>query len=307
MDYAEKMRQIMQDADWSQEELAHQLDVSHKTLNFWLNGKTEPRPKHLEKIEKLYNIVVGRPAVSHTEVAEAEELALNTHTNVDELITNPELLRCVTIYLTYHTNTIEGSTMTLADVEQVLDDENVALPNRTAREQIEARNHRTALNFLLKELKRQETNFTWSAELIRALHLRMMNSLIENAGNYRLHGVRILGAGVPLANAAVVPEKVEQLVEYMNMPYGDLIERLAVTHAMFEQIHPFSDGNGRVGRLIMFGQAVVAGVMPPLVLKERKRAYYRYLRLAQMYEEYDLLRLFIAESILSTERMLEQE
>lgn len=307
MDTINKLQQIMQDASWSQEELAHQLGVAHKTLSSWLKQKASPRSEHLENIDRLYLAIVGRPAVSHLELAEAENQVLNAHTSVDELITNPELLRAITIYLTYHTNTIEGSTMTLEDVEQVLDDENVTLTNRTAREQIEARNHRAALNFLLTQIKKQGPDFIWNVDLIRALHLRLMNSLIENAGNFRLHGVRILGARVPLANVASVPDKVNQLIEYMNTPYGNLVERLAVTHALFEQIHPFSDGNGRTGRLIMFGQAITAGIMPPLVLKERKRAYYRYLEQAQMYEDYDLLRMFIAESIVSTERILEAQ
>jgi Fic family protein len=54
---------------------------------------------------------------------------------------------------------------------------------------------------------------------------------------------------------------------------------LARQHAVFEKIHPFADGNGRVGRLIMFIQALEdTGIIPPVIVKERRQAYYRCLR-----------------------------
>jgi Fic family protein len=72
------------------------------------------------------------------------------------------------------------------------------------------------------------------------------------------------------------------------------------THAEFERIHPFSDGNGRTGRLIIFISALQYGVMPPLVLKEKKHAYYKYLETAQINEKFELLEMFMAESIVAT-------
>lgn len=74
---------------------------------------------------------------------------------------------------------------------------------------------------------------------------------------------------------------------------------LAERHARFERIHPFSDGNGRTGRLLLFAQALQAGLMPPLVLKERKRAYYHCLERADLDGDLAPLELFLAESVLA--------
>ncbi len=123
---------------------------------------------------------------------------------------------------------------------------------------------------------------------------------MDDAGIFRKYGVRVLGSSVARANYMSVPQRIDDLMAYMNTPTDDVIERLAKTHAMFELIHPFGDGNGRVGRLIMFTQAMQYGIVPPLVLKERKRAYYKYLDHANKTEDYDLLAMFIAESVLST-------
>ena len=84
------------------------------------------------------------------------------------------------------------------------------------------------------------------------------------------------------------------------------MERLAWTRAAFEQIHPFSDGNGRIGRLIMFIHALQSEVTPPLIIKERKYAYYKYLEITQQQGKNDLLRLFIAESVIFADNLMRQ-
>ncbi len=304
MTIQDKIGKILREAGWSQEELARRLKVSFKTLNSWATGKTEPRENNVEAIEDLYLDIVGRSKIDPELLAKTEAKALALHIDLREILENPELLKTTTLFLTYHTNTIEGSTMTIEDVEEVLENEDAVIPDKTVREQIEARNHRAAFLYLLTELKKQGKSFQWTTDLIKSVHLRLMNSLMESAGQYRRYGVRIMGSQTPLANFLSVPRKMEKLVTEMNMPCQNALERLAVTHANFEQIHPFGDGNGRTGRLIMFAQALQNGIVPPLVIKERKRAYYKYLQLAQTREEYEFLRLFIAESILFTNNLL---
>ena len=296
-----KLREILKNSQWTQEQLAYNLKVSFSTLNAWVNGKAAPRAKAVKAIDDIYLNIVGRTEVDAALLDATEKQALSKHITVKRIIANEEMLDKLTLHLTYHTNTIEGSTMTLADVKEILDDDNRVLANKTAREQIEARNHRTAFYYLLDELNAQSKDFKWTKDLILNTHLRLMNTLISNAGMYRNHSARIMGSYTPLANYLRVPERMEELIEEINKPVNNLIERLAWTHATFEQIHPFSDGNGRVGRLIMFIQALQRGVVPPLVVKERKRAYYQYLEIAQLQGQYELLRLFIAESILFTD------
>lgn len=82
---------------------------------------------------------------------------------------------------------------------------------------------------------------------------------MDDAGEFRHYGVRVLGNSVARSNYATIPEKIDKLVEYMNAPTDNIIKRLAKTHADFELIHPFGNGNGRIGRLIMFTQAIQYG------------------------------------------------
>lgn len=301
---ADRLKEILSNAKWTHERLAQELNVPVRTIYTWVNNKATPRDANLDKITALYLDIVGRTDVTDELLAQTKANALSKHMDVRELVTNKELLDLITLYLTYHTNSIEGSTMTVDDVRTVLDDDMAVLPNRTVKEQLEARNHRSALDYLINELATKGDNFKWTIDLVLQTHLRLMNGIISDAGMFRQYGVRIIGASTPRVNPASVPAKMMELIEVMNTPTDDLIAQLAKTHATYELIHPFGDGNGRTGRLFMFIQALQYHTTPPLVIKERKRAYYRYLDKADKTQDYRLLELFIAESIVLADELI---
>lgn len=303
MNYSNKLAAILKAADWSQEQLARELHVSFPTLNAWINERAQPRQKALLDIERLYLTIVGADSLDEQELVETKNAALDLRASAKKLAESQEMLDRLSLYLTYHTNTIEGSTMTLSDVEEVLFEHKV-LSNRTAVEQAEARNHQAALIWVLDQLIKHGDKLSLNEEFILGIHLRLMNGIMSDAGMYRKHSVRIMGAHVPLANWAKVPALVAQLTDKLNKPSKDMVATLAETHAAFEQIHPFSDGNGRAGRLLLFAQALKANITPPLVTKERKFAYYKYLEIAQTKGKFEPLELFVAQSMLFCHELL---
>lgn len=299
MEYRTKLQKIIAASGLSQQSLAEKLGTSFVSVNNWLNGKVTPTRKELlAQIDLLYVEYLGvdtaNPATLHTLKQRVKKQRLTAK----NLIKNREVLDKITLNLTYHTNTIEGSTMTRSDVAAVLFDDKT-LKNRTQVEQREAINHRVALDFLLDELV-ADSALQFTPELIQKVHLLLMNGILSNAGMWRNHGVRIQGSRVPLANFIKIPELIERLCNEFNAETEDPVAVLARTHAIFEQIHPFSDGNGRTGRLLLFIKSLQFGIVPPIIPKERKAVYYRYLELAQTEEEYDNLEQFIAETVVET-------
>lgn len=301
MNQADQLKSILKASGWSQEELARRLDVSFVTLNSWVNARSVPRKKATDAIHILYFDLIGNDNFGARSLGEKKRNALKLKATVRQIVTNQEVLDKLSLHLTYHTNTIEGSTMTLADTNEVLF-HHKTLTNRTQIEQMEARNHQAALLWLLDQL--QNKDFSINPVLIKGIHLRLMNGIISDAGEYRRHGVRIMGTQVTVSNYLKVPVLVNELSTRTGDVSQDPIALLSATHAQFEKIHPFSDGNGRVGRLLMLAQALRAGITPPLVQKERRQAYYKYLELAQTKEEYVALELFMAESIISAYGLL---
>lgn len=301
MDYSEQLKSILKASGWSQEDLARRLGVSFVTLNAWVNARSEPRKKARESIRLLYFEILGADSLDIAVLEEQKKIAILLKTTVRKITDNQEILDALTLHLTYHTNTIEGSTMTLADTVDVLFRHKV-LTNRSQVEQAEARNHQAALLWLLDEL--QAKTFVINETVIKGLHLRLMNGIMEDAGQYRKHGVRILGSNVTVANYLKIQALMDLLFKHLVHSAGNPIEQLADTHMTFEKIHPFSDGNGRVGRLVMLAQALQSGLIPPIVLKERKLAYYKYLELAQTNNNVTPLQLFVAESMITANQLL---
>jgi Fic family protein len=304
MNYHEQLGHILEASGWSQEQLAHQLSVSFATLNSWINKRSRPRAKAIINIDKLYLDIIGASEVDPDVVLAAKQIALGLRISSKQLAGNKNALEKLTLHLTYHTNTIEGSTMTLADVEDVLFEHKV-LANRTAVEQAEARNHQATLFWLVDELVSKGSTFRIERDLILGIHLRLMNGIIGDAGEFRKHSVRIMGSHVPLANQQKVPGLIDDFVKDLATQHSDPIGLMAYSHARFEKIHPFSDGNGRTGRLIMLAQALNAGLIPPVIIKELKYAYYKYLELAQVKDIHQPLELFIAQSVQFTHGLLE--
>lgn len=304
MNYINQLNTILKVTGWSQEKLASELTVSFPALNAWINKRATPRNKAQDRIAALYVSIIGSEAVDEAELANTKREVRKLNFTVKKLLGDKKTLDLLTLHWTYHTNTIEGSTMTLSDVKDVIFDHKV-LSNRTLIEQTEARNHQATLYWLLDKIAADGKKFLVDENLILDLHVRLMNGLIANAGQYRKHSVRIMGTYVPLANWQRIPESINELVaSSRRITDKDVMKNLAEYHAKFEKIHPFSDGNGRTGRLLLLAQALSAGYIPPLIVRERKQAYYKYLEIAQTKEKYEPLELFIAQSMQYCHKLL---
>lgn len=296
MNTADKLREIQESSGLTQEQLAQRLSVTFATLNSWMRGRSNPRKKAIEAIDILYLEIVGREDVDADDLEKLIDEAQSCKMTARQMVEDKRCLDLLTLHLTYHTNNIEGSTMTLSDVEKVIFD-NKVLSNRTAIEQAEARNHQATFYWLIDKIASSGDAFVIDEDLIRGIHVRLMNGILSDAGLYRSHAVRISGSSVVLTNAVKIDAKIQELVKDLEIRSKEVIRHSARAHACFEQIHPFSDGNGRTGRLLMFAQVLSRGMMPPLISKERKKFYYKALEIAQTQENFMHLELLLAESI----------
>lgn len=308
MDHIKKMRVIQKSSGKTQTELAQILGVAFKTFNSWVNEKSTPRKKALENIDALYLEYVGDIDIDESILVEKrkelKKFQKQYRDPFKRIMARRDLYDVLLLEMTYHTNSIEGSTFNEPEVKAVLFDD-VTIPNKTVLEHQEVKNHQGALAFVMRWIRDDKQKFTES--FVKRIHEILMNSILHNAGEYRTHNVRIAGADVATSNPLKVDEHMKEFIKELNGSTKDVVAHIAQTHAKFEKIHPFSDGNGRVGRLLMLALAFKNKLAPVLVKKERKIAYYNYLQEAQARENYIPLISFTYDGILSGYELLKEE
>jgi len=303
---SQKVRLILKLSGLSQEKLAQKIGVSFAALNAWLNERARPRTRMLARIDELYLEYTGGKTIPESELAAKKEILAQKHKSLPNplgvIFVRKDIYDEFMLALTYHSNKIEGSTLTEPETAAILFD-NTTLPDKSLIEQVEVKNHQAALEYLFSYLR---DSGMVDETLVLTLHTKLMNGIKSDAGFYRRHPVRIAGANVPTANFLKVPELMKELMRDAHIGSGDLIAKIASFHACFEQIHPFSDGNGRIGRLLMHAMALRAGY-PPIVIREHKRQlYYTYLQKAQMKGDQTLLEDFVCDGLLDAYEVLSE-
>jgi Fic family protein len=258
-------------------------------------------------IDELFLEVTGQKVIPDTEL-EAKKQLVNQKSSqhksiISEILNNPEIRDQFILKLTYHSNSIEGSTLSEPDTAAVLFD-NVALPNKTINEQLEAKNHQTALNYLFDFISKKEKI---SEGLVTKLHGILMNGVRPDAGAYRNHAVRITGVNLPTANYLSIPKLVPEVIKEATKKTKGIIALTAKVHSKFEQIHPFSDGNGRVGRLLMTAMLLENNVTPAIIRQQQKQLYYTYLYKAQTKDDQSQLENFLCDAIMDGFDILERK
>jgi len=291
----------------TQTKLAEKFGVSFAAFNSWWTGKSEPRAKALAAIDELFLEVTGQkviPADQLTGKKKVIEQKSKVYANVvQEILNNPDIRDQFILKLTYHSNSIEGSTLSEPDTAAILFD-NAALPDKSLTEQLEAKNHQTALNYLFDHILRREKI---DENLILKLHGILMNGIRPDAGAYRNHGVKITGVNLPTANHMSVRKRIGEVLAAATEKTKDIIGVAASVHAQFEQIHPFSDGNGRIGRLLMNAMILKENIAPAIIRQEHKRLYYAYLYKAQTKNDSSQLENFLCDAVMSGFDILERK
>lgn len=196
---------------------------------------------------------------------------------------------------TYDSNAIEGSSLTLEETRTAL--EGIAVGGKTLREHLEAVNHRAAI-LHLEELVKENAPLT--ERLVKSLHQLIFGWIDdENAGRYRTVNVVISGAVHRPPEHVKLGEEMAAFIRWYETTAGGLhpVERAARVHADLMRIHPFSDGNGRIGRLLMGFELMKAGFPPAVLPVEKRSAYYDALDVAETRGDYAPFLALIAETV----------
>lgn len=208
-----------------------------------------------------------------------DELKQERDTHVDH-----SLYWWTQVFFAYNSNHMEGSQLTSGQTAQLYETGSVFADSNTPVKQddlAETTNHFYAFSWILDHVD-DPVSATMACKLQEMLKWGTSFARLHPAetGHYKQHtNVIMTGLAtnpVHTASPSEVPHLMNEVYEELNTLTDDPV-RIAGTHWMFERVHPFLDGNGRVGRLLLFKQCLHLNIMPPLIADEEKGIYYRAL------------------------------
>lgn len=233
----------------------------------FLTGKTWNIPADAQKPARANAVVKERPR--------AKSALLDRLTEEMQSKTKGGIYHKVQVELTYNSNHIEGSRLSMDQTRLIFETATVGVEGETLRvdDIVETSNHFRAIDYIIRNADALVTE-----GMIKELHRILKTGTTEaskdwfRVGEYKLLPNEVAGRRTSL------PEKVAQDVGCLLREYGShrehTLDDLIDFHVRFERIHPFQDGNGRVGRLILFKECLANGIVPFIISDDMKAFYY---------------------------------
>lgn len=183
------------------------------------------------------------------------------------------------IDLTYNSNHIEGSRLTHDQTRYIFETNTIGVENEVLNvdDVIETANHFRCIDLVI-----DNANLTLSEKFIKELHLILKTGTSDSkkdwfaVGDYKKEPNEVAGMETTLPEDVNVQMK--DLLSSYNLKQNKTLEDIIEFHVIFERIHPFQDGNGRVGRLIMFKECLKYNIVPFIIEDSIKLFYYRGLK-----------------------------
>ena len=258
-------------------QIAEKWDISERSVRNYcaagriagafLTGKTWNIPENSEKPERINK----KQRIPHTllEVLQTEKR--------NRL--SGGIYHKVQIDLTYNTNRIEGSRLTHDQTRYIFETNTIGMEVESLNvdDIIETANHFRCIDIVIDNAKS-----VLSEKLIKELHYILKAGTSDNredwfaVGDYKKMPNEV--GGMETALPEEVRAKMKALLFEYNAIENKTLEDIIDFHARFERIHPFQDGNGRVGRLIMFKECLKNNIVPFIIEDELKMFYYRGLK-----------------------------
>ena len=185
----------------------------------------------------------------------------------------------IQIDLTYNSNHMEGSRLTRDQTRYIYETNTIGMTDESVRvdDIIETVNHFRCVELMIRHAKDRLTE-----EFIKELHAILKTGTSDSrldwfaVGDYKKLPNEVGGRETTLPEE--VPEQMKALLRAYHEKKGKTLEDLIDFHVQFERIHPFQDGNGRIGRLILFKECLKYGIVPFIIGEDLKLLYYRGLQ-----------------------------
>ena len=271
--YPQKIEKLLENFKYSTK-LADALNVSRISIVNWRDGASISEENKL-KIDYLFYEKVFLPELENKKQEAEKYIQKIISKNYSNLITSIDFIEEISKYNSFGSLEIETD-INNKEFEKIIEGEYIE-KDIQKRKVLEANNLYNLTKIIITDTIKENINL--SIETIKNWHLSLFLGIREDAGKFSTKIRKIKDTNLTLTH----PEDIEEELNYWIKSYKDIsnIYDIAKAHEHFELIHPFGDGNGRIGRLIIAHQAIKLKLLPPLINKQNKALYYASLYKAQ--------------------------
>lgn len=280
MNLGEKLKIYRERKNLTQKDVAEYLELEPAAISKYESGSREPNIESLKRLSEIFE-------VSLDELLKDEEKIDISTLNILEILREQKdmklkgnLYHNTQIAFTYNSNHIEGSRLTEEQTRYIFETKTMLAEKDTIiqiDDIIETTNHFKLIDYMIDIAEEPLTE-----ELIKEFHkiLKVGTSDAEkewfNVGDYK----KLANEAGSLKTVAprYVQSHMKKLLDWYNSIKEITVKDIIEFHARFEKIHPFQDGNGRIGRLIMVKECLKNNIVPIIILEKDRLFYYRGLR-----------------------------
>ena len=278
----DKIKLYRENKKMTQNEIANILDVSPATVSKYESGALEPNIESLKRLAELFEISIDELLNDEEDKFDISKInVLDILREQKEMKLKGNLYHRTQVSFAYNTNHIEGSTLTEDQTRYIFETNTILFEGDTIAKVddiLETANHFKLIDYMLDVADKKLTE-----KLIKEFHKILKDgtsdSRVEwfNVGEYKQRA-NTIGSGIKTTSPNNVEKEMSKLIDWYNSFKQITINEIIEFHYRFESIHPFQDGNGRIGRIIMFKECLKNNIIPFIIFDKDKLFYYRGLK-----------------------------
>ncbi|MGN1012985.1 MAG: Fic family protein [Clostridia bacterium] len=280
MSIGNKIKEYREFNKMTQKDVAEILEVEPGTISKYETGMIEPNIESLKRLAETFSITVDELIKDEKNFDVTKINVLEVLREQKEMGLKGNLYHNTQIIFAYNTNHIEGSKLTEDQTRYIYETNTILFEGQTVAsvdDIVETSNHFKLVDYMLDVADKELTE-----EMIKSFHRILKEGTMDsrkdwfNVGEYKQLANEAGSMKTSLPKQ--VAKDMQNLMEWYNSLTEVTIKDIIEFHARFEKIHPFQDGNGRIGRMIAFKECLKNNIIPFIILDKDKLFYYRGLK-----------------------------
>ena len=281
MNLGDNIKKYREENKMTQRDIAEILKVEPGTVSKYESGMIEPNIDSIKRLAKAFGVTIDELLKDDEEKIDISKInVLEVLREQKEMGLKGNLYHNTQIIFAYNTNHIEGSKLTEDQTRYIYETNTILFERGTVAsvdDIVETVNHFKLVDYMLDTAEEDLTE-----EMIKKFHRILKEGTMDsrkewlNVGEYKK--LPNEAEMMKTASPNETPKQMQKLMEWYNSLSKVNIKEIIEFHARFEKIHPFQDGNGRVGRMVMFKECLKNNIIPFIILDKDKLFYYRGLK-----------------------------